>query len=364
MANSNYFILCSDDPLLKNDKSDELIHKAMSSHQAPEFLLFTYSDFQSTSQTNLTKLENELMDNGFFCDFKVIKIYLKDLDKTAVDVLNCITEHIRDNLLVIVDMPRIATTYTKALASDLAKAKKRGKALTDADKKRAFAHANFKGAQVLSFYPPEGAQMLSWISNRSNMYGFSINRDAAEFLALSCEGNLVTIDQTLKIMQLSTDLKVIDRNVVQYFFTKDARFTGFEFPEAILNADSMRALNILDSLLNEQAGAKTQVLGLMLSRLDSTLNTVLKCRSEKIFTQSFDVQKAFFFKENIKIPSIQKTIINASRNMPLELIDYLLKELTEASIKFSLFDLKSVTQALQRISICMSNFKAMQLCQN
>lgn len=164
-------------------------------------------------------------------------------------------------------------------------------------------------------------------------------------------------------MQLSTDQKLIDRNIVQYFFTKDSRFSGFEFPEAILNADTMRALNILDSLLNEQSGAKASVLGLMLNRLDSTLNTVLKCRSQKIFAQSKDIQKTFFLRENIKIPSTQNTIVNAARQMPFELIEYLLKELTDASIKYSSFDLKAVTQSLQRIAVCMSNFRAMQLCQ-
>ena len=81
------FILSSDDPLLKNDRSSEIYHSYKEKHPDSEYLLFTYSDFASSGQSNLAVLENELIDGGLFTSNKVIKIYLKDIDKTAADVL-------------------------------------------------------------------------------------------------------------------------------------------------------------------------------------------------------------------------------------------------------------------------------------
>ena len=72
------FILSSDDPLLKNDRSSEIYHSYKEKHPDSEYLLFTYSDFASSGQSNLAVLENELIDGGLFTSNKVIKIYLKE----------------------------------------------------------------------------------------------------------------------------------------------------------------------------------------------------------------------------------------------------------------------------------------------
>ena len=118
------FILSSDDPLLKNDRSSEIYHSYKERYPESEYLLFTYSDFASSGQSNLAVLENELIDGGLFTTSKIIKIYLKDIDKTAADVLMLLAKYIsknREDLQVIIDLPRIAASFNKVSAKKKAK---------------------------------------------------------------------------------------------------------------------------------------------------------------------------------------------------------------------------------------------------
>ncbi len=364
MANSRVYLLCSDDPLLKNEKSEALVHEALSSHTNPEFLLFTYSDFKGEGgSSNLARLENELKDLGFFCDFRVIKIYLKDLDKIAVEVLECIAANAMDSMLIIVDLPRVNTIYTKVTPKNIHDKDKGKTPGLETRKKNAIAYILGARGEVLSMYPPDINEMPAWIMQRCRLYGFNIDNNTAAYLSQRCEGNLVTIDQSLKIMQITCPNKIIDINAADAFFNQDSRYSGFEFTDALLNAQSQRALNILDALLKEQVSIASVVLSLILSRLDEALKTIVRFKKEQIHKKDYSSKSRFFLSHNIKMLKTQQAITKAAVHMPDELIDYIAKELSQASYDFSCFDFTKVILSLQRMAVAMRNFQAMQLCQ-
>ena len=149
------FILSSDDPLLKNDRSSEIYHSYKEKHPDSEYLLFTYSDFASSGQSNLAVLENELIDGGLFTSNKVIKIYLKDIDKTAADVLMLLAKYIskqRDDLQIIIDLPRIAASFNKVSAKPFAEESKKNRK-ADLRVKDAISYLKNQNAVLEIMYP-------------------------------------------------------------------------------------------------------------------------------------------------------------------------------------------------------------------
>ena len=66
MSQPQIFILSSDEPLLKNDKSQVILDKAHKDLPGANLLIFSSTDFRSSGKANLKALENELIDPGLF----------------------------------------------------------------------------------------------------------------------------------------------------------------------------------------------------------------------------------------------------------------------------------------------------------
>lgn len=352
---NNIYIIASDDILLKSDREDEIVKQWRQKLPEAISLLFSYEDFKSSSDSNLTVLENELMDPGLFGGDRIIKIYLKDFDKVTVDIMMLLAQRNRDGIVVILDLPRILSSYQKIKPAPFVKEKTKGK--IEERKKKALSYLFHQGASLEILYPPEGDALIDYIAKRVQKYGLTIDREALNFLSLSCEGNLISIDQSLKQIALASKIKNIDMNTIVSYFNEDSRYTGFEFSEALFSGNSKKALNILNSCCNSQGSSKQSALNLLLSNVDKTLYAVKKMREEKIQVNNYQAKIAFFKPLGILVPNAQKAISYAAINMPDKLLDYITQELAKASIAYCNFNENEAYLAIQRCVVACANFK-------
>ena len=209
-------------------------------------------------------------------------------------------------------------------------------------------------------YPPEGNELKSFIRDRAhNEYALNVDDAAVEVLALNCEGNLVAVDQFLQIAKLSSN-DLITTETVNAYLNHNSRYSGFEFTDAVLNAQTPRALNILSSLKETEGSSLSQVLMQIISGFDNALNAIydLKHKSDLLKGYSnYAARAAFFAPRRILSPHSQDAIILAAKNMPDDLYDYLVQSLAEASAAVKFFDIEKAFMYLQNMAVSVKHFR-------
>lgn len=377
MSQINIFLISSDDPLLKNERSSELVSMARAQLPYAHLMLFTHSDFQSTGNANLSALENELMDQGLFSfsddsvdesvkkEFstdRILKIYLKDLDRTAAQVLHLIAQRItkRTGIYVIVDLPRVAAKFAKLKPKDVQPKLKAGAGDTMVN--QALSEIYSLGAKLELLYPPENDDLRRWVGNRASLYQLPMERDAVLFMANASEGNLTAIDQTMQILKLTVKGRAVSVDDINATMTQDSRFSGFELPEAIFNAQSERALNILSSVCSDHS-SMTESLGFIIANLDQTLLAIADAKKENIARLKRNSAEYVKFFASHRIPNFrtQNAVLNASANMGQNFFDYITAELAKASRYYSTFRNNEAFHCLQNICTVVGNYRIMAL---
>ncbi len=372
-------ILSGDEPLLKNERSAALIRQVRADLPNALVRVFTAADLKNAD--SWSQLENELTDVGLFSMLipatpeeakqfssdRIIRLYLDGLDETAFKVLLfllriVLTPRDRFNFFVIVDLPRVKYAYLKAPGKKLPNTAGTPEFFRKLEKDR--RKAETKCAELLgylislkaggeNFYPPEGQELVGWVSKRARAYRLTLTGEAAVFIAMSCEGNLMSIDQTLQALTLLNTQGQISGDDVQRCMTQDSRYTGFELTDAIFQAQAERALNILNSLVSGSAD-RVYMVGFLIGRLEAALNTVRDARDLRIRSTSAD-NTPFFAAHKVATQTSKQAIVNAACNMPQDMFDYMVKELARASLLYSRFQMDEAVMALQNICAVVRN---------
>lgn len=376
------YIVCSDDPLLKLERTRELIAQGREKLPDADFLLYTFSDLQGQGGANLQSIENEMSDPGLFGGDRIIKVNLKDLDATAIDLLKLVAASFRPGLFIILELPRLNTTYTKVAPLDPSplrhilsfepgeqapatkkasrpKSSVKRQPSLETRKKEAMGYIQGLGAHIEILYPPEGPELKQWIAARGRKYRLNIAPTVVEYIAQSCDNNLLTIDHSLQLMELlhsecSGAISELTLDEVETYFTQDSRYSGFELPQAIFSRDSLKALNVISSFCSGQEMNITQALSLLIGRLDESLTSVALGKEKNIGRAAFNEQRAFFLSRNIKVRASQDAHLKAIREMPDNLLAFLNQCLSEASIAQSRFDQEGAMRALQRMALAVN----------
>ncbi len=350
---ANIYLISSDEPLLKKDRSDELCATARKLLPDAQYLIFASEDFKSAGpQANLSRIENELRDPGLFSGDRIIKLYFKDYDSTAAQVLDCIARYFRPGVFVIVDLPRLNSSFAKlAPRPILDKPTKRNEL-----KNAAISYIKGLGGSLEIIYPPSPAQLPRFIGERCLKHGFSIEPQALQMLCALNEGNLTAIDQALQIMDLNTKKGIITQADLSVYFVEDSRFSAFEFAEALLSGQGTRALNILHSVMSSQAGGANAHLPLILSRLDSCLNLICKIKQQQLPDPRAN---SMLQAAGIVTPALKRACLQAARNMPENLLSFLIKSLKDCALLHSHFKGDEAVALLQTMSAAVCNFGAM-----
>ena len=352
------YLLASDDQLFKNERSQALLTQGRQLYPQAELMLFTYSDLQGAGEAHLARLENELMDPGLFGGGRLIKIYFKDLDKTAAQTLHLIAGRLRPGVFIIAEFPRINASFGK-----LKPKKYQPKLPTTAKAMLESAVAEILGiGGVLELkYLPDEKEMPSWLAARCRRYNVRASRAALEFLSASCEGNLVAADQALQIISMSLGDKELDVATLGAYFTRDNRYTGFELAEALLNGQPQRALNILNSVCSERSLAET--LPLLLGRLDAALSVIPKAREHGVERLTQYERNLFFMQNGVTSFKLRDGILMALRYMTPAQYDFMCSELARATRLYSTFDQEGVYRCLQNLCLSLQHLPQLQSLQ-
>lgn len=379
----------SDDPYLKSERTAELIREARrrlkeapqssnnllsfddgSDEEAP-FCYFTSTDFGVGRDPNLQLLEQELADPGFFGGDCIIKINLKDLDSIGVGVLQCIVQKIRPGVHIIVDLPRVASTIKSMPAKDPT-AVRNGKSFSSGSletrKKEVIGFLKGLGANLELMYTPSGNDLKNWIVNYARQHHISANAEVTDMIARACDNNLMVIAQTLSMMELAfipegaaggrAPMMELTPEHVSNFFTKDARYTGYELPQAIFSRDSLKALNIIKSFCNGQETNVGTAIFVLLSVMDQALNVVYEGKCANIDWSNYSEKNRFFASQGVKAYTMHDDYIRAIREIEPKALDFLSHSLAEASQAYSYFDNDGALRALQRMALFAINQRA------
>lgn len=98
---------------------------------------------------------------------------------------------------------------------------------------------------------PEPAQMPEWLVRRAARHGKKMTREAAQLIAERVEGNLLAAAQEVaKLCLLVEGGTIADEDVI-HAVTDSARFDVYQLVDAVITAQSSRALRILRGLREE-----------------------------------------------------------------------------------------------------------------
>lgn len=375
---ANINLICSDDPLLKKEAVEERLAYGRQLLPNADFLLYTASDLGGIGGANLKQLENEMSDPGLFGGDRIIKINLNGLDTTAVEVFTSLATNYRPGLFIIVELPIIKAAYSKVKPLDPAPLKRflsfmpgtaGGDAFDAQHSKRktkktrkskesqitdSLGYLKYLGADIVLIYPLDEAKTRYWINDRAKRYGLSLEPDAVNLIANCADNNLMLIDQSLQVLSLTYPNARLNVELVDTYFTQDSRYTGFELPVAICLQDSLKALNIINSVCSGAGSSSSSLqsgLRLLISSMDNTLSTIYAGQREKILKQQYNVQMSFMYSHNIKLQSTQNAYKKAIGLWTPQMLHLATQCLSEATMLYSRFDFEGAYRAMQRLAM-------------
>lgn len=352
------YLLSSDEPLLKLDRADELMQLARKQLPDADFLIFTDADFSGSTKANLVKLENELRDPGLFGGDRILKLYFKEYNNIAAQVLQCIAQFYRPGVFIIIDLPRLNASFNKLPPKPVPETTPKRVDLKNA----AISYLKHLGASLEIFYAPDGARLQQFVVQRCAKYGFRLSPECSALLASLNEGNLTAIDGALKLMTLSDKKGDITLDDLNTYFVQDSRFSAFELTEALLSGQGPRALNILHSVFSAQSGGAAAQMPLIISRLDTCLNVIVKMREQRLGS---DAQGQALMRQNaIVTPALQRAVLMAVRNMPPHLLQFLIRALKDCALLHSHFRMAEAQSLLQTMAVSVNHFEAMAYAQS
>lgn len=351
MALAPVYILSSDDPFLKKEKSDLILNEAKAQYPNAEFLLFTQSDFGTSGAANLARLETELIDPGLFATDKIIKIYFENLNNIALQVLHLVAKYPRPGVVVIVECNRLNKKLTQVSPKPYQDTLKKGS--LDNTTKTVFSYLLNIKASIEILYPPVGREFIRWMSNQAQKYNLVLSPEVVEYLALSTEGNLVCVDQFFMLVKMTQKDNVIKLKTAQDYISQSSRYGIYEFIDAMLAPNAIKALNVLNSLYLSQNN-KSSMLQSICFALDNVLLAIKAARADSQFlktARTYADKSSFFRAYKISSLSTIDACLFAARNMPQDLIDYLVKELCNVSYALQVFDEKKAYICLENMAM-------------
>ena len=106
-------------------------------------------------------------------------------------------------------------------------------------------------ATHIHIYQPNVSNAINIINHELEQSNLSLDREAVQILAQKTEGNLIATKQILKLLSRQ-DTASFDAQTIKPFLHEHASFDVFDLSDAILMRQKAKALNVLNSILNEK----------------------------------------------------------------------------------------------------------------
>lgn len=117
--------------------------------------------------------------------------------------------------------------------------------------KSAWFKAVEQAGAAIQIWPIERQQLPNWLAQRAYQHGLKFEPEALSTLADLVEGNLLAATQALDRLALLVGDALISTQKLLHALSDQARFTIFDFVEALLLGDLKRAYRIFYSLKDE-----------------------------------------------------------------------------------------------------------------
>lgn len=108
-----------------------------------------------------------------------------------------------------------------------------------------------QNATHIHIYQPNISNAINIINYELEQSGLSLDREAVQLLAQKTEGNLIATKQILKLLSRQ-DTSSFDAQSIKPFLHEHSSFDVFDLSDAILMQQKTKALNVLNSILNEK----------------------------------------------------------------------------------------------------------------
>lgn len=126
-----------------------------------------------------------------------------------------------------------------------------------------------KAAFTMLLWPLKERELTPWLARRAEKTGFQLSQDAARFLAMQVEGNLLAAAQEiekLSVMAATTDGAPLSLSQVRAEVANSAQFNGFQLIDAALEGSGRRVARLIRALKLE-GEEPMRLLGLVVSQL-------------------------------------------------------------------------------------------------
>lgn len=108
-----------------------------------------------------------------------------------------------------------------------------------------------KAAVIIPIWPITLDVLPQWIMQRASKANFTLTPQAANWLAVQLEGNLLAAAQEIEKLSLLQPGGTLDQETIEEAVTDHARFDIFNFVDTALSGNTPRSLRILDNLKAE-----------------------------------------------------------------------------------------------------------------
>ena len=166
-----------------------------------------------------------------------------------------------------------------------------------------------------------------WISNQARKYQLNLNPEVCQFLGLTCEGNLTAVDQFFKLVHMTSNDNQVTLQKAQAFIEQSSRHTTYEFIDAVLAPNSVKAMTILSSLVETENNLMSMLQNILFS-FDNVIVAIKAAKADREFLSkpiNYQAKRIFFTPFRINSPTTMDRVIFAAKNMPIDILDYLVE---------------------------------------
>jgi DNA polymerase-3 subunit delta len=104
---------------------------------------------------------------------------------------------------------------------------------------------------IIQIWPITLEQLPQWIMQRAEQAHFTLTKEAANWLAILVEGNLLAAACEIEKLSLLKPGETLDHETIENAVTDHARFDIFTLVDSMLSGNSKRCLRILENLAAE-----------------------------------------------------------------------------------------------------------------
>ena len=305
------YLVFGDEPFQIEDCRKQ-IKAAAKSQGVEEFIRLTDDD-----QLDWNELIQHCQTMSLFASKKLIELELNSgkIGKQGSDVLLQITEHLNEDVSLVIFGPKLEQNQTRAKW--------------------------FKSLDAIGCYIPvyeiEGQHLNRWLQQQLQQRQMQMSYDAQAYLLTLTAGNLLACSQELEKIALATSSRYIELTDVQNLVADQSRFSVFQFIDQLWLGNAQACLTILQRLKLE-----AQEPNILLWALQKDIIMLQQLQQASTFNlphkEIFDKNRVWKNKQQ-QFLSLSKKLNSVSVNKAIEHLSQIDKALKQSSAfcPYSLF---------------------------